>query len=150
VIGLLLAPVAPILELLGWLTPLPLLAPQAADVLGVAAICIGFALTAISQIQMGPSWRIGVSPSERTCLVTNGIFGYLRNPIFAGMLIVLAGVVLLVPSAAASLAVVSTFAGLELQVRFVEEPYLLRTHGDAYLEYASSVGRFAPFLGRLR
>jgi protein-S-isoprenylcysteine O-methyltransferase Ste14 len=38
---------------------------------------------------------------------------------------------------------------LEIQVRLVEEPYLLRTHGDAYREYAARVGRFVPGLGRL-
>ena len=38
--------------------------------------------------------------------------------------------------------------GLELQVRAVEEPYLLRTHGDAYRAYAARVGRFLPGVGR--
>ena len=31
----------------------------------------------------------------------------------------------------------------------VEEPYLLRTHGDEYRRYASRVGRFVPGVGRL-
>ena len=39
--------------------------------------------------------------------------------------------------------------GLELHVRRVEEPYLLRTHGDAYRTYAASAGRFVPGIGRL-
>jgi protein-S-isoprenylcysteine O-methyltransferase Ste14 len=38
---------------------------------------------------------------------------------------------------------------LEIQVRLVEEPHLLRAHGSAYGEYASRVGRFVPGLGRL-
>lgn len=42
-----------------------------------------------------------------------------------------------------------SLVGLELQVRFVEEPYLLRTHAT-YASYASRVGRFLPGLGRLR
>ncbi|MFL5908785.1 MAG: methyltransferase family protein, partial [Solirubrobacterales bacterium] len=37
---------------------------------------------------------------------------------------------------------------LQLQVRFVEEPYLIRTHGDDYRAYASEVGRFVPGIGR--
>jgi protein-S-isoprenylcysteine O-methyltransferase Ste14 len=41
------------------------------------------------------------------------------------------------------------FAALELQTRAVEEPYLLRTHGEAYAAYAARVGRFVPGLGRL-
>jgi protein-S-isoprenylcysteine O-methyltransferase Ste14 len=39
--------------------------------------------------------------------------------------------------------------GLELQVRLVEEPYLIRTHGDEYRAYAARVGRFVPGVGRL-
>jgi protein-S-isoprenylcysteine O-methyltransferase Ste14 len=38
---------------------------------------------------------------------------------------------------------------LELQVRAVEEPYLIRSHGDAYRAYAARVGRFLPGIGRL-
>ena len=38
---------------------------------------------------------------------------------------------------------------IELQVRAVEEPYLLATHGDAYRDYLASVGRFVPGVGRL-
>jgi protein-S-isoprenylcysteine O-methyltransferase Ste14 len=41
-------------------------------------------------------------------------------------------------------------AGLiELQVRVVEEPHLLRTHGQAYEDWAREVGRFVPGVGRL-
>jgi protein-S-isoprenylcysteine O-methyltransferase Ste14 len=35
------------------------------------------------------------------------------------------------------------------QVRLVEEPYLLATHGARYREYARTTGRFVPWLGRL-
>jgi hypothetical protein len=38
---------------------------------------------------------------------------------------------------------------VSLQVR-LEERHLIALHGGAYLEYASSVGRFVPWLGRLR
>jgi protein-S-isoprenylcysteine O-methyltransferase Ste14 len=38
--------------------------------------------------------------------------------------------------------------GLQIQVRLVEEPYLLRVHGDAYRRYAERTGRFVPWLGR--
>jgi protein-S-isoprenylcysteine O-methyltransferase Ste14 len=39
-------------------------------------------------------------------------------------------------------------ATIEAQVRAVEEPYLLTTHGDAYRDYSASVGRFVPGVGR--
>lgn len=40
--------------------------------------------------------------------------------------------------------------GIGVQVRLVEEPYLRRTHGVAYTDYAARVGRFLPRLGRLQ
>jgi protein-S-isoprenylcysteine O-methyltransferase Ste14 len=36
---------------------------------------------------------------------------------------------------------------IELQVRVVEEPYLLTVHGDAYRGYLADVGRFVPSVG---
>ncbi|PYG00281.1 hypothetical protein SAMN05216184_104223 [Georgenia satyanarayanai] len=38
---------------------------------------------------------------------------------------------------------------VEIQVRLVEEPYLIRAHGHAYASYSERVGRFLPGLGRL-
>ena len=47
------------------------------------------------------------------------------------------------------LSVLALFVGLQIQVRIIEEPYLLRTHGDSYQRYAQSTGRFVPGMGRL-
>jgi protein-S-isoprenylcysteine O-methyltransferase Ste14 len=59
------------------------------------------------------------------------------------------GLVLLVPSVIAIAALGALLAGLELQVRVVEEPHLLRVHGDSYRDYAARVGRFVPGIGLL-
>jgi len=99
---------------------------------------------------MGASWRVGVDVRERTELVTGGLFRFVRNPIFSAMLVALVGLALLVPNAVSLLALVSSFAGLEIQVRRVEEPHLLRVHGERYRAWAARTGRFAPGLGRLR
>lgn len=99
---------------------------------------------------MGASWRIGVDPRERTDLVTSGLFSHVRNPIFTGMSAVALGLALLVPSWPALLAVGVLAAGLELQVRLVEEPYLIAQHGESYSRWARRAGRFLPGVGRLR
>ena len=41
-------------------------------------------------------------------------------------------------------------AGLEIQTRAVEEPYLRELHGKAYARYAARTGRFVPGVGRLQ
>ena len=149
-VGILLAPIAPLLELADWMAPLSSLARPMVHVVGVAAFFLGFGLTVIAQLEMGVSWRIGVSTSERTALVTDGVFSVVRNPIYTGMALALVGLGLLVPNGLSVVSALCMLTGLEVQVRLVEEPWLLRVHGDTYLDYARSVGRFVPGLGRLR
>ena len=59
------------------------------------------------------------------------------------------GLVLMVPSWVAIIGFAALVLALELQVRVVEEPYLLRAQGRRYAEYAARVGRFVPGVGRL-
>jgi protein-S-isoprenylcysteine O-methyltransferase Ste14 len=73
-----------------------------------------------------------------------------RNPIFTGMVLFAAGQALLVPSRLAVVGAGLLVGAVEAQVRHVEEPALLATHGDAYRRWASSTGRFVPAVGRLR
>ncbi len=79
---------------------------------------------------MGDAWRIGVDPEERTELVTDGPFGLVRNPIYSAMIPTVLGLVLMVPNVLAIAAIACLVIALELQVRLVEEPHLLRTHGE--------------------
>jgi protein-S-isoprenylcysteine O-methyltransferase Ste14 len=145
--GLLVGGAAPILALLGILEPIPALDGAVGNAIGLVVAICGIALTFGAQLAMGDSWRVGVDPEERTALVTDGPFSLVRNPIYSAMLPTVFGLVLMVPSALAVAAIVALFIGLELQVRAVEEPYLLRTHGEVFRAYASRVGRFVPGVG---
>ena len=109
----------------------------------------GIALASAAQQTMGESWRIGVDPAERTDLVTGGVFGLVRNPIFTAMVAVQAGTAAMAPTWLSIAGVAALVAACQVQTRLVEEPYLLRTHGQAYAGYANRVGRFVPLLGRL-
>jgi protein-S-isoprenylcysteine O-methyltransferase Ste14 len=131
-------------------------APSSPDLDGVVGHAIGVVLavggilfTFGAQLAMGDAWRIGVDPGERTELVTDGPFGLVRNPIYSALTPTVLGLVLMVPNVLAIAAIVALVVALELQVRFVEEPYLLQAHGDSYGDYAARVGRFFPGVGRL-
>lgn len=108
----------------------------------------GLAATLRAQVEMGRSWRIGVDADERTELVTGGTFAWSRNPIFACMVAVASGTALAVPGPGTVLGTGLLCAGVEAQVRLVEEPYLSRVHGERYRDYAGRTGRFVPWLGR--
>jgi protein-S-isoprenylcysteine O-methyltransferase Ste14 len=119
-------------------------------VLGIALATLGGLSVFAAQLGMGASWRIGVSEDQGTDLVTAGWFSLCRNPIYSAMVVGWTGFALMVPTWLGLAAVVVIAVGLELQVRAVEEPYLVRTHGSEYERYAARVGRFVPGLGRFR
>jgi len=140
---------APLLALADVVGPIAALDRTPFHIVGAALAIAGILATLYAQIAMGTSWRIGVDHDERTELVTSGPFALVRNPIFAAMLPTALGLTLLVPSWVAILGLVGLVVALELQVRVVEEPYLLRVHGSAYGDYAARVGRFVPGVGRI-
>ena len=115
--------------------------------LGVLVAVVGAGVVLASQSAMGDQWRIGVDPSERTGLVTGGVFWVARNPIFTGMILTQLGVLMMTPSWLTGLSLLLLIAGIELQVRGVEEPYLTRIHGQRYQNYRAQVGRFVPGVG---
>src|SRR5258705_57289 len=55
----------------------------------------------------------------------------------------------LVPTPFVLIAVGALVVALEIHVRMVEEPYLMRTHGDTCRDYAARVGLFVPRVARL-
>jgi protein-S-isoprenylcysteine O-methyltransferase Ste14 len=140
--------VAPVLALTGLLEPFGWLARFEAG--GVVVAVAGIMATFGAQLAMGDAWRIGVDGAERTPLVTAGPFRVVRNPIFSAMAVTAAGLTLMVPNPLALGGLVALVIALELQVRVVEEPHLFSAHGTAYATYAAGVGRFVPYLGRLR
>jgi protein-S-isoprenylcysteine O-methyltransferase Ste14 len=89
----------------------------------------------------------GVDDSEATSLVRHGVFGVVRNPIYAAMFVFWLGSALIAPNIVVIVGYVLLAVSIELQVRLVEEPHLLKVHGGSYREYASTVGRFVPHTG---
>lgn len=149
VTSLLAAAAAPLLALLDVSEPIGALDGIGAHAVGIVLAAAGVVATFLAQLAMGDSWRIGVESGERTELVTDGLFALVRNPIYSAMIPTVLGLALMVPSPLALIAFACLVLALELQVRVVEEPYLLRAHGGAYAEYGARVGRFVPGIGLL-
>jgi protein-S-isoprenylcysteine O-methyltransferase Ste14 len=146
VVGLL---VSPICAMVGRVPSLAVLDRADVRALGIVLACSGIGLTVLAELQMGDSWRVGVDPSETTSLVAHGLFGYIRNPIYGGILLYASGLFCLVPSLVSAAADLVLVLGIQIQVRGVEEPYLARRHGQTYRDYARIAGRFIPWVGRL-
>jgi protein-S-isoprenylcysteine O-methyltransferase Ste14 len=125
-----------------WFGRIALLDDGVVKILGLAVSVVGLLVGIAGQITMGESFRLAF-PSEKTRLITNGIFGYVRNPCALGAFLLALGTVLVAPSWLAFLALVLNVFGYELKIR-AEEAYLRETHGAAYEAYCEKAGRYLP------
>ncbi len=83
-----------------------------------------------------------------TRLVSRGAYRYVRNPMYAGVLLMLIGEGVLTRSVAMLEYTLGWFVWINLVVLFYEEPALRRTFGASYASYASAVPRWLPRLSR--
>ena len=113
-------------------------------ILGWIIVLLGLLVTMVAQYQMGASWRYIGSKSNDAKLITHGLFKYSRNPIYVGGLIFFIGVIILLTDYLTILFLIFIFTGLEILVRYHEEPHLKKMHGKAYENYCNEVSRFIP------
>ncbi len=59
---------------------------------GLIVFAVGTALAAWAVVTLGPNWRIGQDPCDRTVFyVSRGPFRFMRHPIYVGLIIISAG-----------------------------------------------------------
>jgi protein-S-isoprenylcysteine O-methyltransferase Ste14 len=83
-------------------------------------------------------------------LVVSGLYRYVRNPIYVGVVLFLLGYVLWYPTLSILLMLPIVVVSSHLFVIFYEEPHLRKTFGAAYEEYCKSVPRWIPKLRRTK
>lgn len=77
-----------------------------------------------------------------TKLVTSGIYGWTRNPMYLGMALIYAGIAILFDSILALALLPLVLAIIQTNVIAREEVYLERRFGDAYRDYKRRVRRW--------
>jgi protein-S-isoprenylcysteine O-methyltransferase Ste14 len=65
--------------------------------LGVLSCAVGLVVMLPALISFGPSFRVGIDVERPGALVTSGIFGMTRNPIYVAFAFILLGEFLLFP-----------------------------------------------------
>lgn len=116
----------------------------AAIVLGLA----GATLVILGGRGLGPALTASPIPREHAPLVTGGVYGLVRNPIYTGLMTGGFGLALFGASAGHILTWLALVVLLAAKTRW-EERMLLAGHPD-YRDYGARVGRFVPGVGRLR
>jgi protein-S-isoprenylcysteine O-methyltransferase Ste14 len=133
--------------LLDWLFPafvLTLLLPMTARiVIGVLLIAPGLALgfAAMNEFRAHHTHVEPWKPS--TALVTSGIFARLRNPMYAGGTLILAGLAFLLASDWMMVMTILLAPVIHVGVVKREERYLTAKFGEPYRRYMDSVPRYS-------
>ena len=87
--------------------------------------------------------RTGIVPfSESTSLVTSGIYRYTRNPMYLGMVLILAGLAIKLGSLSAWIPIPVFVIVIQRQFIRNEELFLSGIYGDEFLEYKRRVRRW--------
>ena len=132
-------------SVLQWLWPIGLLATAIQTwriPAGVAVILAGVLLAATGRrtlVRLGTN----VSPLRpTTALATDGVFGWTRNPLYSGGMLVIYGIALVFALDWLLLLIVPSLLVLHFGVVKREEEYLEQKFGDRYRSYRSNVARY--------
>ena len=104
------------------------------------AASAGLAIPAILAFRVAGTHVEPWKPSS--ALVTNGIFRWLRNPMYVGLILFLAGVAILLASDWIMVMTIIFVPLIHIGVVKREERYLEAKFGDAYRRYKDAVSRY--------
>jgi protein-S-isoprenylcysteine O-methyltransferase Ste14 len=79
-------------------------------------------------------------------LVVRGLYAYVRNPMYVGVMAILLGETLLFASRTLLWYAATVFVGFNLFVLLYEEPTLRRKFGASYQSYCAAVPRWLPHM----
>ena len=121
--------------------------PVSVRIFGAILSVAGTAIFIVAVWTMRDSWRAGVSKTDKTELVTNGIYQISRNPAFLGFDLLYIGTLLMFFNWILCFLTVFAVIMYHLQIVNVEEDFLFATFGNEYLQYKKKVCRY---IGRKR
>jgi protein-S-isoprenylcysteine O-methyltransferase Ste14 len=122
-----------------WLDSLP---PPLRYWLGGGLFLAGAALLAAA-IRLFRRAGTAIPPWEpSTALVTTGVYGLSRNPIYLGMILIYVGIAFVFAASWAFLLLLPVLIALQIEVIRREETYLERRFGEAYRQYRQEVRRW--------
>ncbi len=123
---------------------LSILLPDWFRVVMVGLAALGISFVSCGYWALGKNWAPSVSGVKKdTVLVTTGLYGFVRHPIYLGAFIFLAALTLV---AANLLILLPTLALLAMLYTSIdeEEAMLIDRFGDEYCEYMKRTPRFIP------
>lgn len=130
---------------------LPVKAPDASTPswileLGSFIVWPGLGIVLVSIFKLGQSLTASPIPKDGGDLKTDGLYKWIRHPIYTGLILTTLGIALEVGSVGKLFFVAGLIVLLNYKAKW-EETLLLERYPD-YREYMSKTGRFVPRLNR--
>lgn len=117
-------------------------------VIGLVLVALGVGVAVDAGARLGRTLTPSPIPKAGGQLVTGGVYGLVRHPIYSGLLVLGAGLAVIGASVLHPLAWIALLSVLMVKSR-LEERMLSEQYGD-YAAYAARVGRLVPGVGRIR
>ena len=135
--------------MVGFFMPLVWFRPsgRAFDPIGLVLLVPGLVVLLWCVREFYVSGKGTLAPWEppRTLVVT-GLYRYSRNPMYVGVVLIVWGWALGFQASWLVIYALVVMVGFHLRVLLNEEPYLARTHGEAFTHYKARVPRWFGFL----
>jgi len=122
--------------------PLARVVPRELFWAGAAVAIAGLLLSNVAAIRLRRAGTPLESDLTPTVLLTDGLFSWSRNPVYLGMLLLLAGQATMLGTGGALLAWPAFWLWLHWRFIVAEERVLHATFGEAYAQYRSRVRRW--------
>lgn len=111
---------------------------------GMVVFTAGLWLLYRSHADLGYNWSPSLAVKKEQALVTDGVFRYIRHPMYAAHMLWSIGQALLIPNFIAGFSAVLAFIPLYLCRVPKEEAMMVEHFGDAYADYMKETGRIIP------
>lgn len=115
----------------------------AVQLIGLVIFLLGLALSFFSIVRFGLASFIGIRAEDNSRLVRSGIHGYIRHPIYTGIILASLGWFVLSPTLPVLITILFTFLYLPIGIH-LEERKLIGQFGEEYIRYRNEVPGLLP------
>lgn len=113
--------------------------------IGLSISLIGAIIACTSRYTLGKNWSLSVQRKENHQLMQDGIYKFVRHPIYTGLLLLFIGNAIIVGDYRAIIAVLIVFVSLWLKLK-KEEKLLTEIFGTGYSEYKKKTKALIPYV----
>ncbi|MBA4849312.1 isoprenylcysteine carboxylmethyltransferase family protein [Emticicia sp. BO119] len=114
-------------------------------IIGLSFGATGLGIACWARYTLGRNWSLSVQKKEDHELIANGLYRWIRHPIYTGLLLLFIGTALIVGDYRGILAVIIIFISFWVKLK-KEEKWLMQVFGEDYHSYIKQTNALIPYL----